>query len=166
MDNSLVSHDNLPSLALRPDEPLEVTDGDPRASVLVLYRDELVECGVWEVTPGTFVGENAGFGEHMYVLGGDGTVTSADGATLELHPGVAFVAPPGWRGRWHVREKVRKIYVIGRPRRGRPVSNCSSNADADWTPGNVGTARSLSACGPTVARGCQFHLERSAVLSV
>jgi uncharacterized protein len=48
----------------------------------------------------------------MYVLRGEGTVTSADGATLELRPGVSFVARPGWRGSWHVRETIRKIYVI------------------------------------------------------
>jgi uncharacterized cupin superfamily protein len=69
---------------------------------------------VWEVTPSSFLGENAGFGEYMYVLRGEGTVTSADGATLELRPGVSFVARPGWRGTWHVRETIRKIYVIWR----------------------------------------------------
>lgn len=108
----LVSHRDALALQLRPDEPLAVTSGDPRASMLELYRDDVVECGVWEVTPGEFAGENAGFGEHMYVLCGEATVTSEDGTTVELRPGVSFVARAGWRGRWIVRETVRKIYVI------------------------------------------------------
>ena len=63
---------------------------------------------------GSFRGENAGFGEYMYVLRGEGTVTSADGASLELRAGVSFVARPGWCGSWHVRESILKIYVIWR----------------------------------------------------
>jgi uncharacterized cupin superfamily protein len=109
---ALVSHSDALALELQPDDPLTVTRGDPRASVLELYRDDVVQCGVWEVTPGEFEGENAGFGEHMHVLAGDATVTSADGTTVELRPGVTFVARAGWRGRWDVRETVRKIYVI------------------------------------------------------
>jgi uncharacterized cupin superfamily protein len=38
--------------------------------------------------------------------------TTEDGATVELRPGVSLVAPAGWRGRWDVRETVRKTYVI------------------------------------------------------
>jgi uncharacterized protein len=69
---------------------------------------------VWGVTPGTFIGENIGFGEHMYVLKGQATITNADDTTLELHPGISFVALPGWRGRRQVHETLRKIYVIWR----------------------------------------------------
>lgn len=109
---SLVSHVDALALQLQPDEPLDVTSGDPRATMLELHRDDVVQCGVWEVTPGQFAGENAGFGEHMHILCGEATVTSDDGATVELRPGVSFVARAGWRGHWHVRETVRKIYVI------------------------------------------------------
>jgi uncharacterized protein len=93
MPTSLVSHNDLLAVQLHPTGPLEVTDGDPRAF-------------------DAFLGENARFGEYMYVLRGEGTVTSADGATLELRPGISFVARPGWRGSWCVRETIRKIYVI------------------------------------------------------
>jgi uncharacterized cupin superfamily protein len=109
---SLVSHENPLALELLPDEPRAVISGAPRAFVLQTYRDDVVECGVWEVTPGTFVAENVGFGEHMYVLCGEATVTSEDGATVELRPGTTFVAREGWRGRWEVRKTVRKLYVI------------------------------------------------------
>ena len=109
---SLVSHSDALTLQLHPDDPLGVTDGEPHASVLGLYHDEVAESGVWEVTPGRFAGENTGFAEHMHVLCGDATVTSDDGTTVELRPGVTFVARPGWRGHWDVRTTVRKIYVI------------------------------------------------------
>lgn len=109
---SLVTLDDALAVELRPGEPLAVRSGEPRASMLELYRDDVVECGVWEVTPGEFAGENVGFGEHMHVLCGEATVTSEDGATAELHAGVSFVARAGWRGHWEVRETLRKIYVI------------------------------------------------------
>lgn len=109
---SVVSRRDAMERELRPDKPLAVTSGDPTASGLELYRDDVVECGLWEVTPGEFAGENSGFGEHMHVLCGEATVTSEDGTTVELRPGISFVARPGWRGRWNVRETVRKIYVI------------------------------------------------------
>lgn len=73
-----------------------------------------VVCGDPDVAPGEFAGENDGSGEQMHVLCGDATVTSEDDATVELGPGVAFVARAGWRGNWDVPETVRKIYVIWR----------------------------------------------------
>ena len=109
---ALVSHRDAFALELLPDEPVRVLQGNPQASVLELYRDDVVECGVWEVTPGVFASEKDGIGEHMHVLAGDATVTSDDGSTVELRPGVTFVARPGWHGTWEVRETVRKIYVI------------------------------------------------------
>jgi uncharacterized protein len=109
---ALVSHPDPMSIPLEPDTPVDAVTGDPQAFVRELYRDDVVECGVWEVTPGAFAGENAGFAEHMYVLAGEATVTSEDGASVELRPGVSFVARRGWRGVWDVRQTVRKIYVI------------------------------------------------------
>ena len=107
----LVSHRDALALELQPDEPLAVIRGEPRAYVRELYRDDVVECGVWEVTPGEFAWENSGYGEHMHVLCGDAAVTSEDGTTVELGPGMSFVARPGWRGQWDVRKTLRKIYV-------------------------------------------------------
>jgi uncharacterized cupin superfamily protein len=109
---ALVGHADPMTLELQPDGPLAVVEGDPRAAILELYRDADVEAGVWEVTPGVFAGENAGFGEQMYVLAGEATVTSEDGSSVELRPGVWFVARDGWRGTWEVRSTVRKLYVI------------------------------------------------------
>ena len=95
-----------------PDEPLSVLDGDPHALVRELYGEGAGQSGLWEVTPGAFVAENDGFAEYMHILEGRGTVLSDDGSTLELRPGVKFIARSGWRGRWVVTETIRKIYVI------------------------------------------------------
>jgi uncharacterized protein len=97
---------------LQPDAPLVIVTGEPRASVTELYRDDVVQYGVWEVTPGVFAAENTGFAEQMHVLRGAATVTSDDGTSLELRAGVSFLAPARWRGRWEVRETLRKTYVI------------------------------------------------------
>ena len=94
------------------DEPLSVLEGDPRALVRELYGEGAGRSGLWEVTPGAFVAENDGFAEYMHILEGRGTVLSDDGSVLELQPGVKFIAPSGWRGRWVVTETIRKIYVI------------------------------------------------------
>lgn len=110
---ALVANPDLLTLALETPHPLDdVRDGRPAAAYSELFRDGTVEIGVWEVTPGEFAGDKVGASEVMYVLEGDATITSADGTTLELRPGVSFVTPDGWRGRWKVREKVRKLYVI------------------------------------------------------
>ncbi len=97
---ALVGHADPMTLELQPDGPLASLAGDPRAAIRTLYRDDAVEAGVWEVTPGVFAGENAGFAEQMYVLSGEATVTSEDGSSVELRPGVWFVAREGWRGTW------------------------------------------------------------------
>ena len=94
------------------DEPLSVLDGDPHALVRHLYGDGAAQSGLWEVTPGTFAAENDGFAEYMHILEGRGKVLSDDGSSLELRPGVKFIASSGWRGRWVVTETIRKIYVI------------------------------------------------------
>ena len=110
---ALVSADEAMALELQPDnDPMAVVSGDPKASYRELYRDDVAECGVWEVTPGEFTGDNTGYSEHMYILAGDATVTSEDGSSVHLLPGVTFVARDGWRGSWQVRETVRKAYVI------------------------------------------------------
>lgn len=110
---ALVANPDLLTLTLETPHPLDdVREGEPAAAYNELYTDDTVEIGVWEVTPGEFAGDKIGASEVMYVLAGEATITSDDGTTLELRPGVSFVTPDGWRGRWQVRERVRKLYVI------------------------------------------------------
>jgi uncharacterized cupin superfamily protein len=50
---TLLAHPDTMLLDLQPDEPLTVVAGTPLAYVAELYRDRRVQCGVWEVSPGT-----------------------------------------------------------------------------------------------------------------
>jgi uncharacterized protein len=88
--------------------------GSARTAELVLYEDGRMETGIWEVTPGEFDAAHGPYVEFMHFVAGDATITAADGEVHEIGPGVALTVPSGWRGRWQVRETVRKTYVIVR----------------------------------------------------
>ena len=79
-----------------------------------LYRDPVVEAGVWEVTPGRFDAVHGAYVEVMHFIAGEATITAADGEVHEVRAGVALTVPSGWRGHWDVRATVRKTYVIVR----------------------------------------------------
>jgi uncharacterized cupin superfamily protein len=88
--------------------------GSALTSELVLYEDGRVETGIWEVTPGTFDAVHGPYVEFMHFVAGAATITAADGQVHDVRPGIALTVPSGWRGRWDVRETVRKTYVIVR----------------------------------------------------
>jgi uncharacterized cupin superfamily protein len=91
--------------------------GSALTSELVLYEDGRVDTGIWEVTPGAFDAAHGPYVEFMHFVAGDATITAADGQVHEVRPGAALTVPSGWRGRWDVRETVRKTYVIVRDAR-------------------------------------------------
>ena len=88
--------------------------GSARTAELVLYEDERMQAGVWEVTPGRFDAVHGAYVEVMHFIAGEATITAADGEVHELRAGVALTVPSGWRGHWDVRATVRKTYVIVR----------------------------------------------------
>jgi uncharacterized protein len=88
--------------------------GSARTAELVLYADDRMETGIWEVTPGEFDAAHGQYVEFMHFVAGDATITADDGAVHEVRAGVALTVPSGWRGRWEVRETVRKTYVLVR----------------------------------------------------
>ncbi len=90
--------------------------GSAHTGELVLYEDERMQSGIWEVTPGAFDAAHGAYVEFMHFVAGEATITAADGQVHEVRPGVALTVLPGWRGRWEVRETVRKTYVIVRDR--------------------------------------------------
>jgi uncharacterized protein len=98
----------LPAHTARPN-PLH---GKPAESALPLYEDGRCKIGVWECTPGIFRGVKDGVGEHAFITAGEATVYGDDGTVVELLPGVSFVTPRGWSGRWEVRQTVRKQYTV------------------------------------------------------
>lgn len=92
------------------------TSGEPVESLRRLWSDDVVETGVWEVTPGTFPGVKDGICELMHFAAGRGTITGDDGTVTRIGPGVVMFTPDGWRGTWDVEETVRKTYVVVRTR--------------------------------------------------
>jgi uncharacterized cupin superfamily protein len=105
-------HD-LADLQLRSTGPRKAaTAGKPVESELELYNDGRVEIGVWECTPGEFPSVKDGISEEMLFLSGDATIIGDDGTKHEASPGALIVTPDGWKGRWQIRETVRKVYTI------------------------------------------------------
>jgi uncharacterized protein len=88
------------------------TAGEPIESELELYDDGNVEVGVWECTPGEFPSVKDGITEQMLFLSGDATIVGEDGIKYEIGSGSLIVTPDGWRGRWEIRQTVRKVYTI------------------------------------------------------
>ena len=88
--------------------------GEPVESALVLHEGDGLEIGVWECTPGSFPSVKDGISEVMQFVAGEATIVGDDGALHEIGPGALLVTPDGWRGTWHVRQTVRKAYVIWR----------------------------------------------------
>jgi uncharacterized protein len=68
-----------------------------------------VEVGLWEAGPGT--DDDTEVDEVFLVLAGAGTVTFADGSTIELRPGVVVRLHEGDRTTWTITERLRKLYV-------------------------------------------------------
>lgn len=89
------------SLTGQHESTLEAWLGAPNAST-----------GVWECEPGEFTAERIGVTEVCHIVSGNAIVEGDDGASAEIGPGSLLVLPDGWRGRWIVRESIRKTYTM------------------------------------------------------
>jgi uncharacterized cupin superfamily protein len=69
--------------------------------------------GICERTPGcwrvSYV-EN----EFCHITAGEVVIESVDGSRWSFNAGASFVIPAGFRGSWHVKAPLRKLYVIFR----------------------------------------------------
>ena len=95
-------------------EPLtgEITT---RARVLLEDLDGRITTGTWECEVGTSRWEFVDRGEFIHVLTGSMTCTEDGHEPVELTAGSTAVFPLGWRGEWHVRQRLRKVFTIYRP---------------------------------------------------
>lgn len=108
-----MSIDDVLTLELAEGRPVPTAvAGEPYESWHVIFSDDRTELGVWEVTPGSFRGSNAGTHEQMHFVAGRGTITGSDGVVTEIRPGVVMFCPDGWSGVWEVDETVRKTYAV------------------------------------------------------
>jgi len=106
MNRVLDVHSAVPKAA---QDPRTVVQGDPQAGSRVLDAFAGVEVGVWEMTAGTATDVEAD--EVFVVLTGSATVTFADGARLDLQPGMVVRLREGEQTTWAVHETLRKVYV-------------------------------------------------------
>ena len=86
--------------------------GDPQVSALEIFRDDSIQVGVWECTPGGWPIVDRTDTEIATIVSGTGVVTDADGTERVLVPGSVITLPKGWSGRWDLTETLRKVYVL------------------------------------------------------
>lgn len=87
----------------------EVLPSGDGTTTAVLGTFGSCEMGLWEIGPG--IDEDVEVDEVFLVLSGAGTVEFADSTTIELRPGVLVRLRAGDRTRWHVVERLRKLYL-------------------------------------------------------
>ncbi len=104
MTDRLLSPDVLRELLVHD----EAAEGLPTAQG-VLGRLGDTEVGLWEAGPGTDT--DVEVDEIFLVLSGRGTVTFADGGTVELRPGVLVRLHAGDQTTWEISERIRKLYL-------------------------------------------------------
>jgi uncharacterized cupin superfamily protein len=75
----------------------------------VLGRVGGTEVGLWEAGPG--VDTDVEVDEIFLVLSGSGTITFADGGTVDLRPGVLVRLHSGEQTTGDITERIRKLYL-------------------------------------------------------
>ncbi|CAN5463730.1 hypothetical protein BH11ACT6_BH11ACT6_60180 [soil metagenome] len=91
--------------------PERVTEGQPATRLAEGIDKHSFTSGLWEVTPGRFTTAPKGFDEVIHIIKGRGVLRSADGNSVELAPGVAFLMEDGFVGEWEIREHLQKFYT-------------------------------------------------------
>lgn len=91
-------------------KPTSLT-GQSESTLVVWENAAGASTGVWECEPGEFTSERNGVSEVCHIISGRGSIVGDDGTRAELEPGSLLVLPNGWRGRWIIRETIRKTFV-------------------------------------------------------
>ena len=101
------------SVALEQSNPVAVPLGEPVAvtSVTCVERNDGVETGIWECTPGRWRRQIVAQ-EFCHFIQGRCTFTPDDGETLHIEAGDALMLPANSTGIWDIQETVRKTYVL------------------------------------------------------
>ncbi len=102
-----------------PDWPAQDTlEGEVKHSGTVLVRDPsgAMSVGIWECPPCKFRDYQTSTSTAQRLSGSGYLIHEATGETIELKPGVQFVASPdGSAVIWDIRETIRKFYVLHEP---------------------------------------------------
>ena len=110
---SITQFKNTATLQLEESNPVAVPLGTPVAvaSTTSVERDDGVETGVWECTPGRWRRQIVAQ-EFCHFIQGRCTFTPDDGETLHIEAGDALMLPANSLGIWDIQETVRKTYVL------------------------------------------------------
>jgi len=104
-------------LPAMPIEPSWIKEGNPiaRGTVVTQSEDKRVSSGLWSCEPGKFQWI-FGWDEFVHLLEGEVEITE-DGTdnTITLGPGDMAHFPLGMKTHWHVKQAVRKFFVIRTP---------------------------------------------------
>ncbi len=68
-------------------------------------------CGIWECNPGRFE-RQIPEAEVMHILSGACSFTPKDGEPLDIKAGDTLFFPANTTGVWHIRQTLRKVYVV------------------------------------------------------
>lgn len=111
---SITQFKNTATLQLEETNPVAVPLGEPVAiaSTTSVERDDGVETGVWECTPGRWRRQITAQ-EFCHFISGRCTFTpDGGGETLHIQGGDALMLPANTLGIWDIQETVRKSYVL------------------------------------------------------
>ena len=105
---------------LRGSLPEEISMAPVQSGVPVAHEKTVVDStdglfAVWACGAGVFPRVKDKRGSFMYIISGDASIVDEDGTAHELTAGSALVLPFGWRGAWHIRETIRKVYLHTTP---------------------------------------------------
>jgi hypothetical protein len=108
---------NTEQLPEMPIEPSWITEGDPvaRGTILTQSADKRVSSGLWSCQPGKFEWTFS-WDEFIHVLEGDVEIRE-DGTdnSVTLRAGDMAHFPLGMKTHWHVKQAVRKFFVVRTP---------------------------------------------------
>ncbi|KAI9007852.1 hypothetical protein DFJ74DRAFT_689289 [Hyaloraphidium curvatum] len=109
-----LAHSTMTAAEVRGALPAAPDGPGVNATCTEAFNDGKFESGVWESDPyhADFLDGGFPVTESMHVLSGEIEVTPAGGKPVKIGPGGLLVLPKGWKGRFAVTEKVRKVYSI------------------------------------------------------
>ncbi|MCK9796481.1 cupin domain-containing protein [Pseudomonas sp. MAFF 302030] len=110
---SITQFKNTATVALDDSTPVAVPLGTPVAvtSVTCVERDDGVETGIWECTPGRWRRQITAQ-EFCHFIQGRCTFTPDHGEPLHIQAGDALMLSANSTGIWDIHETVRKTYVL------------------------------------------------------
>jgi uncharacterized cupin superfamily protein len=110
---SITQFKNTLNVTLEESAPVAVPLGTPVAvtSTTSVERNDGVETGIWECTPGRWRRQIVAQ-EFCHFIQGRCTFTPDHGEPLQIEAGDALMLPANSAGIWDIQETVRKTYVL------------------------------------------------------